>query len=102
MSDFDRIYDHVREMNRDWNRTVQNIRDGRPELSDRLYRLEITGADTRFGTVEIDGRGILRSIDLDAHRAAGVYEADVIGSVIIAANAALERARSADGAGGDR
>ncbi|WP_225729023.1 MULTISPECIES: hypothetical protein [unclassified Nocardia] len=102
MSNFDKIYARVREMNRDWNLAVQSIRDGHPELARQLHRTAILDpySGVEFGTVTTDGRGILRSIVLDPDAVFDIYEADVINAVIGAANDTWEKVRSTGRSGG--
>lgn len=91
MSDLDSISALVQEMNRDWNRSAQNILDGGSALADRLYEVRVVDrrAGTEFGSVTIDGRGLLRSIDLDADKVLDIYQGEVLGALINAINSAI-------------
>ncbi|WP_378738784.1 hypothetical protein [Nocardia brasiliensis] len=91
MSDFDSISALVNEMNRDWNRSAQNILDGGSALADQLHEVRIVDrrAGTEFGSVTIDGRGLLRSIDLDADKVLDIYAGEVLGALVNAINSAI-------------
>ncbi|MGX1776735.1 hypothetical protein ACWIGW_31800 [Nocardia brasiliensis] len=95
MSDFDRIYARVREINRDWARMTEGIRDG-PTEPEHLTKIVCQHYGCEFGWVKVDATGSLRSIYLDRNETMGIREEDVVAALIAAVNSAIEKAISVD------
>ncbi|MBF6257916.1 hypothetical protein IU443_07530 [Nocardia farcinica] len=91
MTDFDRIYHMVAEMNRDWAQLITDIRSGRKaeQRAAERHRVPVvdhyTGAE--YGTIIIDGMGALRGLDLEAYEVSQSNESDVLAAIIAALNA---------------
>ncbi|MFI6046964.1 hypothetical protein ACIA8C_35465 [Nocardia sp. NPDC051321] len=87
--DFDQIDALVHQSEKAWHREVQYIRDGRPGLAEQRHRTPITDRSEQicFGTVVTDGRGTLRSIELDPVAVTGIYEDDITDAIAGAVNA---------------
>lgn len=104
MTDFDRIYALVQEMNRDWDRAVVAIRNREPKPPAELRNVKIVDRydGTEFGTVVIDSRGVLRSITLDPYEVSNANEAHILGAMISTLNSIFQNVSAAGNGGGNR
>lgn len=88
MTEFDKLYHLVQEMNKNWDDLKESIRSGqyfsmRAEESRRVALIDdISGEE--YGFIVVDGNGSLRSIDLEPYEISQSNERQVL-SVIIAA-----------------
>ena len=91
MTDFDRIYHMVAEMNRDWEQLITDIRSGRraQQRADERHRVAVrdryTGSE--YGSIIVDGTGALRELTLEPYEVSQSNESDVVAAIITALNA---------------
>ncbi|WP_153411277.1 hypothetical protein [Nocardia macrotermitis] len=91
MTDFDDLYALIQEVNHNWDRSVTAIRnrDPRPPAALRNFKIIDSFDGTDFGSVTVDDRGVLRSIDLDSYEVSNSNESHVIAAVITTLNSAF-------------
>ncbi|WP_067857455.1 hypothetical protein [Nocardia shimofusensis] len=90
MTDFDRIYHMVAEMNRDWEQLITDIRSGRLAERRAAERQRVSVIDrytgAEYGSLTVDGTGALRDLSLEAYEVSQSNEADVVAAIIAALN----------------
>lgn len=96
MSDFDRIFTLVQEMNRNWDRSVHAVRTRQYRPVVREATADIVDATTEavYGQVVVDSRGVVVAVRLDPAQVPGVYEDHLVAAVVTAINAATDEARA--------
>ncbi|MFI9509247.1 hypothetical protein [Nocardia sp. NPDC052566] len=104
MTDFDRIYALVQEINRDWNRAVMAIRNREPLPPAEQYTVPIVDNfdGTDFGWVVIDSRGVLQSINLDPDEVSQASENHVLEALLTTLNGEFGTTRPTGTAEGNR
>ncbi|UFS97059.1 hypothetical protein [Nocardia huaxiensis] len=97
MTEFDRLYHLVREMNQDWHELLDEVRSGRhvARRAEERRRIPVidTYAGTEYGFVVVDGNGTLRAIELEPYEVAQSNEYSVLNAVRAAINSGRPRPR---------
>ncbi|WP_280439141.1 hypothetical protein [Nocardia cyriacigeorgica] len=95
MTDFDKLYHFVQEMNRDWAMLVGDIRSGRrlAQLSEERHRVPVVDdfSGAEYGTIVVDGRGTIRSIMLEPYEVSQSNEQHILAAIIGALNSRAAR-----------
>ncbi|MBL1080041.1 hypothetical protein JK358_37160 [Nocardia sp. 2] len=97
MTEFDRLYHRVKEMNQAWHELLGEIRSGRhtARRAEERRRVSIVDeyAGTEYGYVVVDGNGTLHAIELEPYEVAQSNEFSVLNAVRAAINSAQARPR---------
>lgn len=95
MTEFDRLYHFVQEMNKNWRALIDDIESGRYHQRRATEIREIPVVDpyvgSSYGRLSVDGNGTLRSISLSIDEIALSNEADVLAAICMAINSPATR-----------
>ncbi|MGF0319203.1 hypothetical protein [Nocardia fluminea] len=90
MTEFDKLYHFVQEMNRNWRELMDDIDSGRYQQRRATEIRQIPVVDAyvgvSYGCVSVDGNGMLQSINLDIDQIAQSNESDVLQAICAAIN----------------
>ncbi|MFR9752094.1 hypothetical protein ACL02S_13805 [Nocardia sp. 004] len=90
MTDFDKLYQLVQEMNRDWDQLITDIRSGARRAQRAAERHQVPVVDqysgVEYGTLSVDGSGALISIHLEPYEVCESNEQSVITALVTAIN----------------
>ncbi|WP_378740639.1 hypothetical protein [Nocardia brasiliensis] len=93
MNSYDQIYLQVREMNRQWQSRVAEIRAGTPSSpAEHIVVITEEPGGAVLGRVVVGGQGEVYSIDLYAHEVQDMHCERVVAALLPTINEALERA----------
>ncbi len=82
MTDFDKIYHIVEEMNSNWRRAVADIRTRQRGIGGPDRQIPVVDDyETQLGSVTLNSSGELRAIDLDPYEVSQSNEHDVLSAI---------------------